>query len=222
MKGISRRDFIQTTGAGLLTMMPSLREDQAQVKERTSYEEDLCFMSATALAAAIRAKKVSPVEVVNAIYARIHRINAFCTLTEEQAHRTAKEAEAAVMRGDRLGALHGVPVSVKDVFLTRGVRTMFGSRIRENYVPEEDAPAVAKLLAAGAILIGKTTTCEFAFKAVADSPLTGITRNPWDLNKTSGGSSGGAGAAVAASLGPIAIGSDGGASSHSQPRANSC
>jgi aspartyl-tRNA(Asn)/glutamyl-tRNA(Gln) amidotransferase subunit A len=89
---------------------------------------------------------------------------------------------------------------------------MFGSRIRENYVPEEDAPAVAKLLAAGAIPIGKTTTPEFAFKGVTDSPVTGITRNPWDLNKTSGGSSGGAVAAVAAGLGPIAIGSDGGGS----------
>jgi aspartyl-tRNA(Asn)/glutamyl-tRNA(Gln) amidotransferase subunit A len=89
---------------------------------------------------------------------------------------------------------------------------MFGSRILENYVPEEDAPAVAKLLAAGAIPIGKTTTPEFAFKGVTDSPVTGITRNPWDLAKTSGGSSGGSGAAVAAGLGPIAIGSDGGGS----------
>src|SRR5258708_31297244 len=173
-------------------------------------------MPATALSAAIRAKRVSPVELVNAVYARLHqinpRINAFCTLTEEQAHRAAKEAEAAVMRGDRLGALHGVPVSIKDLFLTRAVRTMYGSRIRENYVPEEDAPAVAKLLAAGAMLIGKTPTPEFGCKGVTDSPLTGITRSPWDLSKTSGGSSGGAGAAVAAGLGPIAIGSDGGGS----------
>ena len=178
--------------------------------------EELCFTPATILAAAIRQKKVSPVEVINAVYGRLHKINpkinAFCTLTEEQSHRAAKEAEAAVMRGDPLGPLHGVPVSVKDVFLTRGVRTMFGSRVRENYVPEEDAPAVAKLLAAGAIPIGKTTTPEFAFKGVTDSPVTGITRNPWNLNKTSGGSSGGASAAVASGLAPIAIGSDGGGS----------
>ncbi len=217
MSGMPRRDFIQTSAAGLLTMVPHLFSDGAPTQGvSTTAGQDLCFMPATALAAAIRAKRVSPVEVVNAIYARIHeinpRINAFCTLTEEQAHRAAKGAEAAVMRGDPLGALHGVPVSIKDLFLTRGVRTMFGSRIRENYVPEEDPPAVAKLLAAGTILIGKTTTPEFGFKGVTDSPLTGITRNPWDLNKTSGGSSGGAGAAVAAGLGPIAIGSDGGGS----------
>jgi aspartyl-tRNA(Asn)/glutamyl-tRNA(Gln) amidotransferase subunit A len=214
MSDMSRRDFIQTSAAGLLTIAPHLLSDDAPTKGvSTTAGQDVCFMPATALAAVIRAKKVSPVELVNAIYARIHetnpRINAFCTLTEEQAHRAAKEAETAVMRGDRLGALHGVPVSIKDLFLTRGVRTMYGSRIRENYVPEEDAPAVAKLLAAGAILIGKTTTPEFGFKGVTDSPLTGITRNPWNLSKTCGGSSGGAGAAVAAGLGPIAIGSDG-------------
>jgi Asp-tRNA(Asn)/Glu-tRNA(Gln) amidotransferase A subunit family amidase len=196
--------------------VPPLSDIAPTQSVSTTVGEDLCFMPATALSAAIRAKRVSPVELVNAVYARLHqinpRINAFCTLTEEQAHRAAKEAEAAVMRGDRLGALHGVPVSIKDLFLTRAVRTMYGSRIRENYIPEEDAPAVAKLLAAGAILIGKTTTPEFGFKGVTDSPLSGITRNPWDLSKTSGGSSGGAGAAVAAGLGPIAIGSDGGGS----------
>ena len=113
------------------------------------------------------------------------------------------------MRGDRLGALHGVPASIKDLLVTRGVRTMFGSRIREGYVPEEDAPSVVKLLAAGAISLGKTTTPEFGFKGVTDSPVTGICRNPWDLDKTPGGSSGGAGAAVASGLGPLAIGTDG-------------
>jgi aspartyl-tRNA(Asn)/glutamyl-tRNA(Gln) amidotransferase subunit A len=214
---MSRRDFIQTSAAGVLMIVPHSLPDGAPPQGASAMAgQDLCFMSATTLAAAIRAKWVSPVEVVKAIYARIHkinpRINAFCTLSEELARQRAKEAEAAVMRGDRLGDLHGVPVSIKDVFLTRGVRTMFGSRIRENYVPEEDAPAVATLLAAGAIPIGKTTTPEFAFKGVTDSPVTGITRNPWDLKKTSGGSSGGAGAAVAAGLGPIAIGSDGGGS----------
>ena len=179
----------------------------------TTPGQKLAFLPATALAAAIRAKELSPVELVQAVYARISevnpKINAFCTLTEEQALRAAKEAEASVMRGDPLGVLHGLPISIKDLLLTRGVRTMFGSRIREKHMPEEDAPAVAKVVAAGAILIGKTTTPEFGFKAVTDSPLTGITRNPWDLSKTSGGSSGGAGSAVAAGLGPLALGTDG-------------
>src|SRR4029453_11933060 len=102
---------------------------------------ELCFTPATALAAAIRAKKLSPVELVDAVFARIRdvnpRLNAYCTLMEEEARRAARQAEDAVMRGDRLGALHGVPVSIKDLLYTRGVRTMFGSRIRETYVPDE-------------------------------------------------------------------------------------
>lgn len=170
-------------------------------------------MSATSLSAAIRAKKLSPIELVRAVYARLHetndRINAFCTLTEEEATRAANEAETAVMRRDRLGVLHGLPISVKDLLFTRGIRTMSGSRMRENYVPNENAPAVEKVLGAGAILIGKTTTPEFGFKAVTDSLLTGITRNPWDSSKTAGGSSGGSGAAVAAGLAPLALGTDG-------------
>lgn len=176
-------------------------------------DQDVCYISATDLAAAIRAKSLSPVDLVRTVFARVHetndRINAFCTLTEEEAVRAAREAETAVMRGDRLGVLHGIPVSVKDLLLTLGVRTMSGSRTRENYVPGENAPAVAKVLRAGAILIGKTTTPEFGFKAVTDSPLTGITRNPWNTGKTAGGSSGGAGAATAAGLGPLALGTDG-------------
>jgi aspartyl-tRNA(Asn)/glutamyl-tRNA(Gln) amidotransferase subunit A len=217
IKDISRRDFIQTSAAGLLTSVPHLSSSSGLPQRApTPADLELCFMPATVLAAEIRAKKISPVEVIDAVYARLHeinpKINAFCTLTEEQAHSAAKESEAAVMRGDQLGALHGVPVSIKDLLLTRGVRTMYGSRIRENYIPEEDAPSVAKVLAAGAILIGKTTTPEHGFKAVTDCPLTGVTRNPWNLNKTCGGSSGGAGAAIAAGLGPLGIGTDAGGS----------
>ena len=185
----------------------SARQDRA-----THAGQELCFMSAIELAAAIRDRKVSPVEVIDSVYVRIHainpKINAFCTLTEEKARRAAREAEAAVMRGGRLGLLFGVPVSIKDLLLTQGVRTMFGSCIRENYIPEEDAPSVAKLVAAGAIMIGKTTTPEHGFKGVTDSPLTGVSVNPWDLGKTCGGSSGGAGAAVASGLGPLAVGTD--------------
>ena len=178
--------------------------------------DDLAFMSATDLSGAIRTKRVSPVEVVNAVLDRIERLNprlnAYCLVTGESARQEAQEAEAAVMRGDPLPPLHGIPISVKDIVITRGVRTTFGSRIYENHVPVEDAPLVARLKAAGSIMVGKTTTPEFGWKGVTDSPLFGITRNPWNLDRTPGGSSGGAAAAVAAGLAPLAVGTDGGGS----------
>jgi aspartyl-tRNA(Asn)/glutamyl-tRNA(Gln) amidotransferase subunit A len=174
---------------------------------------DLCFMSATELAAAIRAKKVSPVEVMEAVLVQIERLNpqlnAFCLVTAESARQAAREAELAVMRGETLGALHGVPVSIKDLVITKGMRTMRGSKLYEQDVPTEDAPVVERLKAAGAIVLGKTTTPEFGFKGVTDSLVTGISRNPWHLERTPGGSSGGAGAAVAAGMGPLAVGTDG-------------
>jgi aspartyl-tRNA(Asn)/glutamyl-tRNA(Gln) amidotransferase subunit A len=176
----------------------------------------LCYMSAADLAAAIRAKNVSPVEVINAVLAQIERLNpklnAFCLVTADSARQAAQTAEQAVMRGETLGPLHGVPVSIKDLVITKGVRTMRGSKLYEHDMPSEDAPVVERLQAAGAILLGKTTTPEFGFKGVTDSPVTGISRNPWHLERTPGGSSGGAGAAVASGMGPLAIGTDGGGS----------
>lgn len=176
----------------------------------------LAFMPAADLAEAIRKKQVSPIEAVDAVLGRIEslnpRLNAYCTVTADAARAEARAAEAAVLRGDRVGPLHGVPYSVKDLVITRGVRTAFGSRIYEHNVPDEDAPVVERLRAAGAILVGKTTTPEFGWKGTTDSPLTGISRNPWDLTKSPGGSSGGAAAAVAAGLGPLAVGTDGGGS----------
>jgi aspartyl-tRNA(Asn)/glutamyl-tRNA(Gln) amidotransferase subunit A len=179
-------------------------------------DTDFCFISATDLAAAIRTKKVSPVEVVNALLDRIEQLNptlnAFCLVTADAARQAAQAAERAVMRGETLGPLHGVPVSIKDLVITQGVRTMRGSKLYEDDVPAEDAPVVERLKAAGAIILGKTTTPEFGFKGVTDSPVTGISRNPWHLDRTPGGSSGGAGAAVATGMGPLAIGTDGGGS----------
>lgn len=164
----------------------------------------------------IRAKAVSPVEVVEAVYDQIHaldgRVNAFCALTEETARTQARVAEARVMGGGPLGPLHGIPVSIKDLLLTRGVRTMRGSAIYADFVPQENAPAVDLLQAAGAIVIGKTTTPELGWKGVTDSPVTGVTRNPWNLNLTPGGSSGGAAVAAALGMGPLAVGTDGGGS----------
>jgi aspartyl-tRNA(Asn)/glutamyl-tRNA(Gln) amidotransferase subunit A len=179
-------------------------------------DTDLYYMPATDLAAAIRTKQVSPVEVVNAILARIEqlnpRLNAFCLVTADAARQAAQTAEQAVMRGEPLGLLHGVPVSIKDLVITKGMRTMRGSKLYEHDVPAEDAPVVERLKAAGAIILGKTTTPEFGFKGVTDSPVTGITRNPWHLDRTPGGSSGGAGVAVATGMGPLAVGTDGGGS----------
>jgi aspartyl-tRNA(Asn)/glutamyl-tRNA(Gln) amidotransferase subunit A len=179
-------------------------------------DTDLCYMPAIDLAAAIRMKQVSPVEVVNAVLSRIEqlnpKLNAFCLVTADTARQAAQAAEHAVMRGDTLGPLHGVPVSIKDLVITKGVRTMRGSKLYEHDVPTEDAPVVERLKAAGAIMLGKTTTPEFGFKGVTDSPVTGISRNPWNLDRTPGGSSGGAGAAVATGMGPLAIGTDGGGS----------
>jgi aspartyl-tRNA(Asn)/glutamyl-tRNA(Gln) amidotransferase subunit A len=178
--------------------------------------DEMPWHSALDLAAAIRAKQVSPVEIAEAILARIEalnpRLNAFCLVTRDIALRDAREAEIAVVKGEPIGALHGVPLSLKDVIFTRGLRTTGGSRLFGDAVPEEDAIAAGRLRAAGAVLLGKTNTSEFGHKAVTDNPLFGVTRNPWNPEMTPGGSSGGAAAAVASGLGPIALGTDGGGS----------
>ncbi|HEX5529993.1 MAG TPA: amidase family protein, partial [Methylomirabilota bacterium] len=174
---------------------------------------DLAYTPATDLVSRIRSKALSPVEVTRAVLERIEQvnptINAFCTVTGDTALAAARAAEAAVMKGERLGPLHGVPVSIKDLALVKGVPARFGSHIFADRVGEVDAPFVRRLRDAGAILTGKTTTPEFGWKALGDSPLTGITRNPWNTAMTSGGSSAGAGAATAAGLGPLHQGSDG-------------
>src|SRR5205814_9151242 len=162
-------------------------------------------------------KTVSPVEVVEAILARIERVNprlgAFVTVTADEARRAARAAERAVMRkGARLGPLHGVPFSVKDLVITRGVRTTFGTSLFRDNVPSEDAPMVERLKAAGAILLGKTNTPTFGWIGATHNLLFGPTRNPWTLGRTPGGSSGGASAAAAAGLGPPHVGTDGGGS----------
>ncbi|HEX5528851.1 MAG TPA: amidase [Methylomirabilota bacterium] len=177
---------------------------------------DLPWRSAQELAALIRGKQVSPVEVVEALLARIERLNpalnCYATVTAEEARDAAVAAEVEVVSGETLGPLHGVPVSIEDLVFTRRVLTTGGSRLFADHVPEEDSVCVERLKGAGAIIVGKTTTPEFGHKAVTDSPLLGITRNPWNPALTPGGSSGGAGAAVAAGLGPLAVGTDGGGS----------
>ncbi len=173
-------------------------------------------MPASELAIAIAKKKVSPVEVVDAVLSRIDtlkELNAYVTLDAERARQAAKAAERAVMRrGARLGPLHGVPFSVKDLIITKGVRTTFGTPLYRDNVPTEDAPSVERLKTAGGIMLGKTNTPTLGWVGVTDNLLFGVTRNPWSLAHTPGGSSGGAGAAVAAGLAPLAIGTDGGGS----------
>ncbi|MBI3456987.1 MAG: amidase [Candidatus Rokubacteria bacterium] len=178
--------------------------------------DELAMMSAVELGAGYRARKFSPVEVVDAVLNRIERVNprlnAFCVVTAAEARREAKAAEAALTRGEALGPLHGVPLSVKDMVITKGIRTTFGSVIYADHVPDEDAPMVEHLKAAGAIVTGKTTTPEFGYKGATHSPLLGVSRNPWNLGRTPGGSSGGAAAAAAAGCGPLHTGGDGGGS----------
>ena len=174
---------------------------------------DLCYTPATELLSLIRAKALSPVELCRALLDRIERLNptlnACCAVTAETALETARRAEQAAARGEALGPLHGIPFTIKDLVFTRGVRTMSGSFIFEHRVTDVDAPYVRRLKDAGGIMIAKTTTPEFGWKALGDSPLTGITRNPWNPGMTPGGSSAGAAVAAAAGLGPIHQGSDG-------------
>ena len=177
---------------------------------------ELWQLSADALRGKIARKEVSPVEVTKAALDRADRLqpklNAFITICHEQALAAAKRAEEAVVKGETLGILHGVPYGVKDLVNTAGVLTTFGSLLYKDNVPKEDAVAAARMKAAGGILIGKTTTPEFGHKALTDAPLFGRACNAWDQTRTCGGSSGGAAAAVAAGLGPVGIATDGGGS----------
>lgn len=179
-------------------------------------KQELDYMSALALRTAISRKEVSPVEVVQRALDRMEetepKLNAFATRTPELALAAARKAEQAVMDGEPLGLLHGLPVSVKDLIAVADVSCAFGSRTLKDNIARVDAPASERVKAAGGCIIGKTTTSEFGCKAIGDSPLTGITRNPWDLSKTPGGSSAGAAASVAAGVSALALGTDGGGS----------
>jgi aspartyl-tRNA(Asn)/glutamyl-tRNA(Gln) amidotransferase subunit A len=173
-------------------------------------------MTAGALARDIAGRKVSPLEAVEAALARIGEtepeLNAFVQVDAEGALAAARRAEGDVMAGKPLGPLHGVPVSIKDLIDVEGLRTTYGSLTLEDNVARADAPSVARLRAAGAIILGKTTTSEFGYRGYTRSLLHGNTRNPWNLGRTPGGSSGGAVASVAAGVTAIALGTDGGGS----------
>lgn len=178
--------------------------------------EELADHSALEMASLIKNRKASPVEVTQAVLDRISRvnplINALILVPQEEALCSAKKAEEMVMRGAPLGPLHGVPFHVKDNLIVAGSRTTFGSKLFENNISAEDCPAVARLRAAGMILVGRSNTPEFGWKGVTDNRVFGITRNPWNPDLTPGGSSGGSTAAVAAGMGPVGVGTDGGGS----------
>lgn len=176
----------------------------------------LAFISAWELRELIRQKKLSPVELVDSLLQRIRelnpRLNAYLTVDEENVRTAARQAEDGLMRRKRLPPLWGVPVSVKDLIFTRGLGTTAGSLVYRDFVPAEDATVVERLRRAGAIILGKTNTSEFGLSATTENYLGDDCRNPWNLQRTPGGSSGGAASAVAAGLGPLALGSDGGGS----------
>ncbi len=179
----------------------------------TTASSGLASLPAHALVELVRTRKVSPVDIVDDLLARLDvlepRLNAFVTLDRDGAGRAAREAEAAVMRGDALGPLHGVPVTIKDIQAVAGLPTRRGSRLSDPSPAAADAVAVARLRAAGAIIVGKTTMTEQGWTAVGENPLTGATQNPWRIGLTPGGSSSGAAALAAAACGPLHLGTDG-------------
>ena len=177
---------------------------------------ELAFASIAELAPRLAAGELSPVEVTEAVLTRIEqengRLNAYITVMTDSARHAARAAEAAIMAGHYLGPLHGIPVAVKDLFATRGVRTTFGSPLFAEWIPDDDAAAVERLKRAGAVILGKTNLHELAFGTTSANPHYGAVRNPWDTRCHPGGSSGGSAAAVAAGLAHGALGSDTGAS----------
>jgi amidase len=183
------------------------------IEETAVADRDLCFTPAASLLRLYRSRKASPLEVMQAVLAQIDavnpRVNAYVTVAREQALAAARRATTALgKRGASLPPLHGVPVSIKDLTPTKGIRTTWGSKIFEHHVPNEDALYVARLKAAGAIVVGKTNTPEFGAGGNTFNAVFGATRIPWNPALTCGGSSGGAAVALATGMGPLAQGSD--------------
>jgi aspartyl-tRNA(Asn)/glutamyl-tRNA(Gln) amidotransferase subunit A len=177
-------------------------------------DDAIAFASAAALSDLYRKRELSPVEATQVLFDRLDalqpKLNAFCIVDRDGALASARDSEERWRRDEPLGLLDGMPVTIKDLMLMRGFPTLRGSHLVDRDQDwSEDTPAVARLREAGAVILGKTTTPEFGWKALGDSPLTGVTRNPWDLSRTSGGSSAGAAVAAAAGIGVFHLGSDG-------------
>ena len=177
---------------------------------------ELCYLTIAELGTLLRKRKISPLELTHAALKRIDalnpRLNAFITVTAERALREARATEREISCGEYRGALHGIPITLKDNICTEGVRTTAGSKILKDFVPQADADVARKLSRAGAILLGKTNLHEFAYGVTTENPHYGPTRNPWDLQCIPGGSSGGSAAAVATGMGFASVGTDTGGS----------
>ncbi|MEV6283838.1 amidase family protein [Kribbella sp. NPDC051770] len=178
--------------------------------------EEICRMSATELVARIGARDISPVEVTEAVLDRMDRLDpvlhAFCEPTRDAARAKAAQVTDRIARNEPVGPLAGVPVAIKDLISTKGVRTAMGSPIYRDFVPDEDDVVVERIKAADAVVLGKTTVPEFGYSGAGHNPVSPAARNPWNIAMTPGGSSSGSGAAVAAGIGPLALGTDGGGS----------
>ncbi|HEX5320626.1 MAG TPA: amidase [Stellaceae bacterium] len=176
-------------------------------------DDEIAYLSAHDLGAGYRRKELSPVEVTQSLLTRLDalepKLNAFTVVDRDGALAAARAAERRYRTGNPLSELDGVPVTIKDLVMMRGFPMRRGSRLVSDAPDTEDGPAVARLKEDGAVILGKTTSPEFGWKALGDSPLTGITRNPWNLDRTPGGSSAGAAAACAAGIAPLHVGSDG-------------
>jgi len=179
-------------------------------------DQNLAFEPATVIGGLIKSKELSPVEITKLYLERIEKLdsnlNSYLTVTADTALRAAQIAEDKVLNGDELGALHGIPISIKDLQMTKGIRTTGGSLAYKDRIPEADCAVVERVLEAGAIMLGKTNSPEFGLLGANENRLGDSCRNPWDVNRTSGGSSGGAGASVVAGLTSLATGGDGGGS----------
>jgi aspartyl-tRNA(Asn)/glutamyl-tRNA(Gln) amidotransferase subunit A len=190
----------------------TLRAENPAVAKSARPATEIAYLTALELGALYRSGELSPVEVVDTLLERIDRLNpvltAYVTVTDDLARARAREAEAALARGDDRPLL-GIPVSLKDLTVTKGIRTTRGSLLYKDWIPDFSSPAADRVDEAGMVLLGKTNTPELGWKGDSGNRVVGPTHNPWKIGKTAGGSSGGAAAAVAAGLGPVAQGSDG-------------
>jgi aspartyl-tRNA(Asn)/glutamyl-tRNA(Gln) amidotransferase subunit A len=212
--GLSRREFM--AAAGTAAIVSGVVAASGTPASAATSANEICRMDAVTLAEKIRTKQLSPTEVTDAVLARMDKVNpvigAFCTPAPDVARAQAKAVETDIMAGKSVGPLAGVPIGIKDLVYTKGIKTTSGSIVYKDYVPTEDDVVVERLKAAGAVILGKTNVPEFGYSGASYNLIFPPTNNPWNTEHTAGGSSAGSGAAVAAGLGPMAIGSDGGGS----------